>query len=91
LPVVAGARETKRQMLSYTLVLWPAAAAPWPLGLAGPVYGASALALSAIFTGMALQVRRDETDKSARRMFAFSLLYLFLIFALLLIDHMGWH
>jgi protoheme IX farnesyltransferase len=91
LPVVAGARETKRQMLYYTLVLWPAAAAPWPLGLAGPVYGASALALSAIFTGMALQVCRDERDKSARRMFAFSLLYLFLIFALLLIDHMGWH
>jgi protoheme IX farnesyltransferase len=91
LPVVAGPRETKRQMLYYTLVLWPAAAAPWPLGLAGPIYGISALALSAIFTGMAVRVCRDETDRSARRMFAFSLLYLFLIFALLLIDHMGWH
>jgi heme o synthase len=91
LPVVAGPRETKRQMLFYTLALWPVAMAPWPLGLAGPAYGASALVLSAVFTGTALRVCRDETDKSARRMFAFSLLYLFLIFAVLLIDHTGWH
>ena len=91
LPVVAGARETKRQMLLYALVLMPVAAAPWPLGLAGPFYGAASLALSAIFVGAALRVCRDETDKSARRMFAFSLLYLFLIFFMLLIDHMGWH
>jgi protoheme IX farnesyltransferase len=91
LPVVAGARETKRQMLLYALVLVPVAAAPWPLGLAGPFYGAASLALSAVFVGAALRVCRDETDKSARRMFAFSLLYLFLIFFMLLIDHMGWH
>ena len=90
LPVVAGPRETKRQMLYYTLVLWPVAALPWPLGLAGPAYGAVALTLSALFTGTALAVCRDETDRSARRMFAFSLLYLFLIFAALLVDHMGW-
>jgi protoheme IX farnesyltransferase len=90
LPVVAGPRETKRQMLYYTLVLWPVAAMPWPLGLAGPAYGVFALTLSAMFTGMAVAVCRDETDRSARRMFAFSLLYLFLIFAALLIDHMGW-
>ncbi len=86
LPVVAGARETKRQMLLYTLVLWPVAAAPWLLGVAGAVYGVPALLLSAIFTGSAVQVWRDEGERSARRMFAFSLLYLFLIFSLLLID-----
>ncbi len=91
LPVVAGARETKRQMLLYTLVLWPAAAAPWLLGVAGPVYGAPALLLSAAFTLSAVRVWRDESDRSARRMFAFSLLYLFLIFSLLLLDHaVGW-
>src|SRR5438067_3612029 len=53
LPVVAGARETKRQMLLYTVVLWPAALAPWPLGIAGPLYGAGASLLSAGVTGCA--------------------------------------
>jgi protoheme IX farnesyltransferase len=87
LPVVAGARETKRQMLLYTLVLWPVALAPWLLGVAGTVYAAGALLLNAVFTGSAVLVCRDPTDRSARRMFAFSLLYLFLIFSLLLVDH----
>ncbi|HEX3861020.1 MAG TPA: heme o synthase [Stellaceae bacterium] len=86
LPVVAGPRETKRQMLLYTLMLWPATLAPWLLGLAGPVYGISAAVLSLIFTGTAIRVLRDPTDRSARQMFAYSLLYLFLIFGVLLVD-----
>src|SRR5262249_29366501 len=89
LPVVAGARETKRQMLLYTLVLWPVALAPWLLGMAGPVYAATAGALSLVFTVTAVRVWLDETDKAARQMFAFSLLYLFLIFSLLLVDRLG--
>ena len=93
LPVVAGPRETKRQMLLYTLVLWPAAAAPWLLGMAGGLYVACALLLNAVFTGAAIQVYCDESERSARRMFGFSLLYLFLVFSLLLVDHTGgiWH
>src|SRR5258708_11893847 len=55
LPVVAGARETKRQMLLYTLMLWPAALMPWLLGLAGPGYGGCAGALSLLFTGSAIR------------------------------------
>jgi heme o synthase len=86
LPVVAGARETKKQMLAYTLVLWPIALAPALIGVAGWLYGATALALSALFTGSALRVWRDAGDRSAKQMFAFSILYLFLLFALLLID-----
>ena len=89
LPVVAGPRETKRQMLLYTLMLWPASLAPWLLGLAGPVYAGSVAALSLAFTGAAIRVWRDESDRSARQMFAFSLLYLFLIFSLLLVGHVG--
>ena len=50
------------------------------------LYGALALLLSAAFTGSAIQVCGDDGDRSARRMFAFSLLYLFLIFSLLLVD-----
>ena len=87
LPVVAGARETKKQMLLYTLVLWPVTAAPWLLGIAGAVYAVGAGSLSAMFTIAAVRVWRDETDRSARQMFAFSLAYLFLIFSLLLADH----
>jgi heme o synthase len=92
LPVVAGAKETKRQMLLYTLVLWPVSAAPWLLGIAGVFYGVSALALSVAFTVAGVRVWRDETERSARQMFAFSLLYLLLIFSLLLVDRTaaGW-
>src|SRR5579872_6429844 len=89
LPVVSGTRETKRQMLLYTLVLWPVTLAPWLLGIAGPAYAACAAGLSLLFTGTAVQVWRDGTDRSARQMFQFSLLYLFLIFSLLLLDHVG--
>jgi protoheme IX farnesyltransferase len=89
LPVVAGPRETKRQMLLYTLMLWPTTAAPWLLGIAGPVYAIGAGALSLVFTGTAVRVWRDSSERSARQMFAFSLLYLFLIFTFLLIDRLG--
>ncbi|HEV2097731.1 MAG TPA: heme o synthase [Stellaceae bacterium] len=93
LPVVAGAKETKRQMLLYTLVRWPVSAAPWLLGIAGAFYGVSALALSAAFTVAGVRVWRDQSERSARQMFAFSLLYLLLIFSLLLVDQTaaaGW-
>ena len=93
LPVVSGPRETRRQILLYTLVLWPVTVGPWLLGVAGDLYAIGALLLNAVFTGTAIQVCRDDSDRSARRMFAFSLLYLFLIFSLLLVDRAGgnWH
>jgi heme o synthase len=89
LPVVAGPRETKRQMLLYTLMLWPATLAPWLLGLAGPLYAVCAGLLSMMFTGTAIRVWRDDSERSARQMFAFSLIYLFLIFAVLLLEQLG--
>ena len=93
LPVVSGRRETTRQILLYTLLLWPATAMPWLLGVASVLYGAGALLLSAAFTELAIQVCREDGERSARRMFTFSLLYLFLVFSLLLVDHAGgaWH
>src|SRR6476646_9077638 len=71
LPVVAGPRETKRQMLLYTLTLWPATLAPYLLGMAGPLYGLAAGALSLAFTGTAIRVWRDESEHGARQMFTF--------------------
>jgi len=89
LPVVAGARETRRQMLIYTLMLWPATLTPWLLGIAGPAYAVCAFLLSLCFTATAIRVWHDESEQSARQMFAFSLFYLFLIFAALLVDRFG--
>jgi protoheme IX farnesyltransferase len=86
LPTVAGARETKKQMLLYTILLWPLSLAPALIGIAGPLYGAVALVLSALFTFAAIRVWRDAGDRSAKQMFAFSILYLFLLFAFLVID-----
>ncbi len=86
LPVVAGAASTKRHILGYSAVLFPLALAPWFLGFAGVLYGAGAGLLGAIFLGCALRVMSDETPLAARRMFGFSILYLFLIFALLVAD-----
>jgi heme o synthase len=80
MPVVAGAESTKRQMLAYTLALAPVALAPWLLGYAGPGYGVAALALSAFFVFTALRVLKDDTHKSARLMFGYSIFYLFAIF-----------
>jgi heme o synthase len=87
LPVVAGPRETKRQMLAYTLLLWPVGLAPWLLGLAGAVYGVGALLLGVLFTLCAVRVLYDDSERNARRMFGFSLIYLLLMFSLLLVDH----
>jgi protoheme IX farnesyltransferase len=86
LPVVAGARATKIQMLIYTLVLFPIALAPWALGIAGNLYGIAAVILGGFFILAAVSVFLDKTDRSAKRMFAFSILYLFLLFALIIVD-----
>jgi protoheme IX farnesyltransferase len=86
MPVVAGARSTKRLMLVYTALLLPATLAPVAVGLSGWLYGIAAMALGAGFAHHALKVWRDETVATARPMFLFSILYLFLIFVFLLID-----
>ena len=86
LPVVAGRRETKRQMLIYTILLLPVALLPTALGVAGWIYCAAALGLGLVFVLAALRVWFDEGDRSARQMFGFSILYLFALFALLMAD-----
>ncbi len=90
LPVVAGARETRRQILLYTLILAPLGIAPWFLGYAGPSYGIVAAATGAIMIALAFRVRAEQRGHSAsKQMFAFSILYLFLLFAMLLVDRMS--
>jgi protoheme IX farnesyltransferase len=86
LPVVAGSAETRRQILIYALVLAPLGVAPWIAGYAGALYGAVAVIAGAGIMGLAVQVRRESGVSAAKRLFAFSILYLFVLFAGLLAD-----
>ncbi len=91
LPVVAGERSTRRQIFLYTLPMAAAAVAPWPLGLAGPLYGVAATLLSAVFIALAIPVLANRsTDPKAmapeKRLFGYSVIYLFALFAALVAD-----
>lgn len=88
LPVVAGANQTRLQILLYALVLAPLAVSPALLGLAGPVYGIVALVAGAMMVRLAIRVFRtrqgEAAVKAARGLFGFSILYLFALFATLI-------
>jgi protoheme IX farnesyltransferase len=91
LPVVAGERSTRRQIFIYSLPMAAAAIAPWPLGLAGTIYGLSATVLSAVFLILAARVLASRTTEPARmaeekKLFAYSVFYLFALFAVLVAD-----
>ena len=91
LPVVAGLRVTRGQVLLYTLPMVAVAVSPWQLGLTGALYGVSAIILSIPFIALAAQVSMSaETDPAAmkpeRRLFAYSILYLFGLFGMLVVD-----
>ena len=91
LPVVAGARATRVQIMLYALPMAAAAVAPWPLGLAGPLYGLAAAALGLAFLGLAARVLANRATEPAgmkpeKRLFAFSIVYLFAIFGALVAD-----
>jgi len=86
LPVVAGVRETKKQMLIYTVLLFPLAIAPYWLGVAGPLYGMAATVLGGLFLLSAIAVWRDAGDRAAKRMFGYSIFYLFAIFGAMILD-----
>jgi protoheme IX farnesyltransferase len=95
LPVVAGAKETRRQIVLYTLALVPVTLLPWLVGFSGPVYGLSALVLGVGFLVCVWRVARDKQDATgvsltndtpARAAFKYSILYLFVLFAALAVD-----
>ena len=89
LPVVAGEAATRRQIVIYTLILAPLGVAPWLLGYAGPLYGVAAIVTGAAMIALALRVYGEKSGYTAsKQMFAFSILYLFLLFAVLLVDRL---
>jgi protoheme IX farnesyltransferase len=90
LPVVAGPDATRLQILLYTIVLVAVAAAPWPLGYFDAIYGIASLFLGAGMLTLAINVficrERSQSLRATRKLFAFSILYLFALFATLLAE-----
>jgi protoheme IX farnesyltransferase len=86
MPVVAGERSTRAQILAYTCALVPVTFLPIAIGTSTWLYGVAAAVLGAGMLRHTLRVYRDDGVRSARTLFFFSILYLFLIFAALLLD-----
>lgn len=93
LPVVAGPAETRRQILIYSLLLTPLAVVPYVMGFGGVTYLVTSVILGVIFVALAVRVWRitegREADAAARKLFSFSILYLFMLFAVLLAEHVA--
>lgn len=92
MPVVAGETSTRRQILFYALIMAVAAIAPWPLGYTGALYGWTAVILSALFVALSAQVgtrssREGDPMRPEKRLFAFSIAYLFILFGAVVADH----
>lgn len=91
LPVVAGQAATRRQIVLYSLVMAAVAVAPWLLNLAGALYGVAVSALSLVFVALAIRVGANRATEPAgmrpeKRLFAYSIVYLFALFAILVVD-----
>jgi protoheme IX farnesyltransferase len=89
LPVVAGRAATTRQILIYSGLLALGSELPWMLGFAGALYGVVVAIFGALFLLLAVQLNRSTRDdrRAAQRLFLFSIAYLFVLFATLLINH----
>ena len=92
MPVVAGETSTRRQILFYAIIMAIGAIAPWPLGLTGALYGWTAAILSAVFVALSAQVGTRTTGEGdlmlpEKRLFAFSIAYLFILFGAVVADH----
>ena len=101
MPNVKGTARTRLEILLYSLVLAPLAVMPWVTGLAGPIYGMVSIVTGGVMMLLAWRCYSvrvgPEADRAARNLFAFSILYLFLLFAVLLAErglalasHLGW-
>ena len=91
MPNVKGADHTRLEILVYSLLLAPLGALPSALGFASVLYGMLACVLGALFVALALRVYRqrqgEAAEKAAKQLFAFSILYLFLLLAVIVAEH----
>ncbi|TIX50796.1 protoheme IX farnesyltransferase [Alteraurantiacibacter aquimixticola] len=93
MPVVAGETATRRQIFAYSIALLLISLVPWAIGGTGAIYGISALLLSGLFLALSVPVAFREAEegdamKPEKRLFAFSVLYLFALFTALVVDRM---
>ncbi|MGC6473404.1 MAG: heme o synthase [Candidatus Puniceispirillaceae bacterium] len=88
LPVVAGAAETRKQILIYALILAPTGLAPYALSMTSILYPAIAAVMGIIFVGLAVSLYRKPSDAAAWKLFKFSIFYLFILFAALIADRL---
>jgi len=93
LPVTNGLASTRRHVAFYTVPMIAATMAPWALGLTGAIYGVAALLLNAVFLLLALRVAASrEADPAKmtaeRRLFAYSIIYLFIVFGAIVADRL---
>lgn len=88
MPVVAGERETKRQMLIYTVLMIASTLAPTILGVSGALYLATAVVLGTIFWIRIWRLWKAEGIEHAKPLFVFSIFYLFMIFLAMLADRL---
>ena len=95
LPVVCGEAHTKKQIMLYTMLMVPVTALPWYLGFAGIFYGATSVFLGGIFIWLSFALLRDEfsvdeNSAKAKKVFFFSIFYLFTLFAILGLENLLW-
>ena len=88
LPVVAGAAETRKQILIYALILAPTGLAPYALSMTTLLYPAIAAMMGIVFVGLAVSLYRKPSDVAAWKLFKFSIFYLFILFAALIADRL---
>jgi len=90
LPVVAGPDETRKQIVIYSALLVPLAISPAFIDLGGPLYALTSIGLGGVFMALAINVYHTREgragDRAAKQLFGFSILYLFLLFAVLLLE-----
>ena len=92
MPVVAGEKATRRQILIYAVLLLPLSVLPWWIGGAGLIYGVSAVILSLLFLALSVRVGLrerggpEDTMRPEKQLFAYSVIYLFALFAALVVD-----
>ena len=88
LPVVVGKNATRRQILIYCMLLVPVSLAPLALGIAGAIYATTAIAMGGGFLFLAYRIMTQQDDGSARRMFQYSIFYLFILFLVLIAERL---
>lgn len=91
LPVVAGVHETKKQIILYTVLLIPFTMAPLFIGMVGPLYGIVAAGFNVGLAHKVWKLWKCEGDKEAKPLFLFSILYLFSIYLMFIVDKLVMH